>query len=96
MEHRNGILSSTLLRDCMESRTVKPQNQLPNTVLPLMLMIVIIDRLCHIHQDLRELFRYFYDRVGAQFYCWACWARCSIAKNVYYSRYSIFTAILAI
>jgi hypothetical protein len=34
--------------------------------------------------------------VGARFYSWACWARCSIAKNVYYSRYSIFTTILAL
>ena len=33
------------------------------TLLPLMPMIVIIDWLCHVHQDLGELFRYFYDRM---------------------------------
>jgi hypothetical protein len=48
----------------METRTVKPRNQLPNTLLPLMPMVVIIDRLCHVHQDLGELFGYFYDRLS--------------------------------
>ena len=43
----------------MESRTVKPRNQLPNTLLPLMLMLLIIDKLCHAYQDLEELFWYF-------------------------------------
>jgi hypothetical protein len=47
----------------METRTVKPRNHLPNTLLPLMPMIVIIDRLCHVHQDLGELFRYFYNKM---------------------------------
>jgi hypothetical protein len=42
---------------------VKPRNHLPNTLLPLMPMIVIIDRLCHVHQDLGELFRYFYNKM---------------------------------
>jgi hypothetical protein len=48
----------------METRTVKPRNQLPNTLLPLMPMVVIIDRLCHVHQDLGELFGYFYNRLS--------------------------------
>jgi hypothetical protein len=61
MQMENSLKTLT---ETMETRTVKPRNQLPNTLLPLMPMVVIIDRLCHVHQDLGELFGYFYDRLS--------------------------------
>ena len=30
------------------------------------------------------------SQLGLGFYCWARWAWCSIAKHVYYCRYSLF------